>query len=104
MPSAPAAPPLESLTLDFFSGRVGARFTLRHPGGELELALAECRGLGWARPGGREAFTLLFVGPPAPVVAQQMVTLVHPEFRIEDLFVVPLGPGPAGMRYEAVFT
>jgi hypothetical protein len=37
-------------------------------------------------------------------VPQQTVAMQHADMGGFELFVVPLGPGPDGMRYEAVFT
>jgi hypothetical protein len=38
------------------------------------------------------------------LVGQQTFRLSHPELGEFDLFLVPLGPGPEGMRYEAVIS
>ncbi len=72
--------------------------------GNIKLALTEARDLGWSRPGNRQAFSLVFRGPASPVLLQRMYTLTHASLVVEGIFLVPLGPGAEGMRYEAVFT
>lgn len=51
----------------------------------------------------RTAFTLLFRGPPEPILAQQSFQVRHPRLGQFDLFLVPVGADQAGVRYEAVF-
>ncbi len=52
----------------------------------------------------REPFSLLFLGPAEPVLAQQTVPLKHDQLGELLIFLVPLGPKGEGMQYEAVFT
>ena len=93
---------LESFTSETFAPLVGESFRMDVPGGSLDLLLAEVTPLP-SRPTGRQPFTLLFHEPAGRLVPQGMHPMVHPELGPFDLFVVPLGPGPDGMRYEAVF-
>ncbi len=85
---------------DTFAALVGARFTARPSlGGEtLELVLSACAHSPYAAPGG-EAFSLTFHGPAHH--EQQIFTLAHGDETVE-LFLVPVGPEPEGMAYEAV--
>jgi len=56
-------------------------------------------------PGGRQPFSLLFLGPSGPrYLLQGTYHLEHDSLGAFDLFVVPLGPQAGRMRYEAVFT
>lgn len=92
-----------------FAGLVGDTFEVDVPGDErVTLVLQEATLVGHpggTGPGGagREQFSLLFTGPEAPTLAQATWPLTHPGFGDLELFLVPLGPGPRGMRYEAAF-
>ena len=98
----------EELRIETFENRVGEIFRLVVPGGtELALRLSEVTPLSSATspPGStRSPFTLLFHGPLSPWVRQATHRLEHAGLGSLDLFLVPLGPDAAGMRYEAVFT
>jgi hypothetical protein len=95
---------LATITADHFEPRLNDTFTLRVDGGEPALTLAEVRRLGQAlRPGG--AFALTFVAPSgASVLPQAIYALSHPVLGALEIFLVPIGPVPGGMGYEAVFT
>ena len=96
---------LESLTIQDFSGRVGETFTATaEEGRTLALTLRQVDPL--PRPlgdKGREPFSLEFTDEAKDHVPQQTVAVKHPEMGTFELFVVPLGPGPDGMRYQAIF-
>lgn len=98
----------EELRIEAFENRVGEVFRLKVPGEtELALRLSEVTPLSpaTAPPGSpRPPFTLLFHGPLTPWVRQATHRLEHAGLGAFDLFLVPLGPDAAGMRYEAVFT
>ncbi len=51
-----------------------------------------------------EQFSLIFTGVTAPWLRQGLYTLIHPLVKECELFLVPIGPDAAGMRYEAVFS
>jgi GNAT superfamily N-acetyltransferase len=51
-----------------------------------------------------EQFSLIFTGVASPWLQQGLYTLVHPQMRECELFLVPIGPDAAGMRYEAAFS
>lgn len=95
---------IESFTIDTFAGRLGQSFTVDVTGGApFEATLAEATSLGPpGPPTGRAPFSLVFVGPVH--VAQAIYRMGHDEIGSFELFLVPLGPDAAGMRYEAVFT
>lgn len=49
-------------------------------------------------------YSLLFLGPLAPVLPQKIYCFTHSTLGKFDLFIVPVGPTPDGaMRYEAIF-
>jgi len=74
------------------------------PDATLELELIEANPLG-ARPGrGRAPFSILFRGPLAPVMPQQIYALAHEAMGSFEVFIVPVGPGHGGLLYEAIFT
>jgi len=51
-----------------------------------------------------EQFSLMFRGPLAPFCPQAIYTLEHEKLGKFDLFLVPLGPDSAGMRYQVIFS
>jgi hypothetical protein len=96
---------LERLTIDDFGNRVGESFTATAAGGRiLTLTLTSVDELSAPPDGGRKPFSLEFRDDVRDHVPQQTVAIEHTEMGAFDLFVVPLGPGPEGMRYEAIFT
>ena len=96
---------LERLTIDDFRGRVGETFAAASAEGRrLALTLTSVEELP-APPGrARTPFSLEFRDEAQDHVPQQTLAVEHGELGAFDLFVVPLGPGPDGMRYEAIFT
>nr|WP_316643991.1 hypothetical protein [uncultured Roseateles sp.] len=88
-----------------FAPLLGERFELQYAGGEtLSAELIEARPLGKAwLEGGRAPFSLLFKGPSAPALPQQIFRLAHPALQALDVFLVPVEAHADGVRYEAVF-
>lgn len=89
---------------DSFEGHEGETFTIADPPPEVALTLTSVTR--WGRPfadGARQPFTLHFHGPLEPVRPQSTYRLDHESIGPIDLFLVPLGPDEAGMRYESVF-
>ena len=99
----------ETLSISEFTPLVGAAFTIRFPDGTLELTLdaVEPHGTRAPRPDvpalRTEPFSLVFLGPPRPVLPQQTWDLSHPALGTRSIFLVPIGPKDGRMRYEAVF-
>lgn len=52
----------------------------------------------------RTPFSVLFCGPETPILPQNIYRIEHDQLDTMELFLVPVGPGKAGMLYEAVFT
>jgi hypothetical protein len=92
---------MRELRLDEFRGREGEAFELLCGDGVVPLTLTRVQAL---RPSGREAgaFTLDWRGPAEPVLPQAIYTLRQGDDQFE-MFIVPLGQDPDGVRYEAVF-
>ena len=53
----------------------------------------------------REPFSLMFVGPPDPVLPQAIYRMTAPEAGETplEIFIVPLGPEDGGIVYQAIF-
>lgn len=88
-----------------FAPLLGQRFDLRYADEQsLAAELIEARSLGaaWVE-GGRAPFSLLFRGPVAPALPQQIFRLTHPALPELDVFLVPIEARADGVRYEAVF-
>jgi hypothetical protein len=84
-----------------FSGRVGESFDVAAGEDRLSLNLEAAQEVpGSPRPGG--AFRLEFLGPADPVLDQGIYPFEIGEDRYE-IFIVPIGRNPRGIRYEAVF-
>lgn len=94
---------LDSLTAEDFRPHVGTGFRLTDVAGVCELVEVTAQ-QGSVRPGSRFAFSLVFRGPPQPVMEQRIRRLEHDGMGALELFLVPIGPDDAGMLYEAVFT
>jgi len=56
-----------------------------------------------APPPGRAPFSLVFLGPKAPLLPQRIYCFEHRTLGELDIFIVPIGPDEEGMLYEAVF-
>jgi hypothetical protein len=97
---------LKQLTRQTFDPLVNQPFQVALDPGSLSLDLIECKALGSRQPeeGEREPFSLVFQGPPAPALAQQIYAVTHSSIGNIEIFLVPLGPAKGGMKYEAIFT
>lgn len=88
------------LTLSDFAPHLHTRFRVVQPE-DYELELAEVADHSNAQ---LEQFSLFFTGIASPWLPQGSYQLVHPQMGGCELFLVPLGPDAAGMRYQAVFS
>ncbi len=100
---------LKEVTVSVFEECVGSTFRIQaDPGRSFDAKLIEVTPVG-SRSGGsgavaqRDAFSIVFRGPAEPVLPQRIYTLEHTKLGRFELFLVPIGPGADGMRYEAVF-
>jgi hypothetical protein len=94
---------LEGLTADDFTPHLGDRFRL-HAGEAtvLEVELIDVQEA-TATDGGRTPFSLVFRGPVEPLLPQSIYRFEHDTLDPFEVFIVPIGPDEAGMRYEVVF-
>ena len=96
---------LRSVTIETFASRIGERFRLSAGDGQsMDAKLIEATPLGASACGGRQPFSIVFLGPAAPVWPQRIYRVEHEALDPLDLFLVPIGPRDGGMMYEAVFT
>jgi hypothetical protein len=96
---------LEQLTLADFKPLEGDELLIRFGDHEQAGTLVQARPVVGGAPQGREPFSLVVrSGSPDRHWPQGIYTLVHPEHGELDLFMVPIGPDEAGMRYEVTFS
>ncbi len=71
----------------------------------VELELVEVKGYESKlnEQGGLERFSVFFSGPANFLLPQYTYTLTHEKMGEFEIFLVPVGRGEAGFRYEAVF-
>jgi hypothetical protein len=95
---------LDKLTRGDFGPLLGSSFRLEADGASLELKLIAADAAGASRSGTpRQPFSLLFHGPHAPLLAQQIYPLEHTALGLLEIFLVPIGPDDQGQRYQAIF-
>ena len=96
---------LETLTHEDFRPRVGETFTFAtDEGGSRSVELQDVEVLEGPDDGKRAPFSLMFRDSAAQPFPQQTVQVSHPDMGEFPLFVVALGAGDEGARYQAVFT
>jgi len=95
--------PLDSLTAEDFRPHLSTAFRLMDESVECELIEVTAQE-GSALAGSRVAFSVVFRGPPQPVLEQRIRRLEHDRLGVLELFLVPIGLDDTGMLYEAVFT
>lgn len=101
-------PSLAELSAEHFRPLLSQTFVLHRPeGGALSLKLSEVTPARWARSGGaRAAFSVIFHCPELPAgqyIRQGSYRFEHPQLGTQELFITPVAPDSAGVRYEAVF-
>lgn len=97
---------LDTLSHTDFEPLVSQAFVVVHAHGALGLELVEVSVMDerHSDPRRRLAFSLVFHGPAEPTLAQGTYTLRNATLGELAVFMVPLGPVDAGLRYEVVFT
>ena len=96
---------LENFTLTTFADRIGETFRVDEGARPLELRLVDASA-GPSRTAPRERrapFSVVFLGPPEPVLPQRIYRLRNDNLGEFEIFIVPIGPAGDGMQYEAVF-
>ena len=97
---------LAGLAAADFEPLVGSDFAVPVPGtdgGFFPLRLIGVEKL-QGPPGHRQAFSLQFEGPGAPLFGHSVQRLVHPGLGELEVFLGPVGVTPTGVAYEAVFS
>jgi hypothetical protein len=99
-------PEVDDVSLEKFSTLIGDRFAVHsNEAGELAVTLSEASALSdRPSPTGRIPFSILFDGPPEPILPQRIYPLEHPLLGRLELFLVPLQPESGRARYQAIFT
>lgn len=97
---------LETFTCATFEPHLGDLFRLGAGDGQgADLVLIEAAVLPTSAADRlRPPFSIIFRGPPGPLISQGIHRLEHTGIGTFDLFLVPIGPDADGMRYEAVFS
>jgi hypothetical protein len=94
---------LSEPTVATFEPLVGDRFGVGEGSTAVELVLESATAAGeW--PGGRDPFSLVFLGPGEPMLPQAIHVLRHAGLGVLEIFLVPIERGDDGVRYEAIFT
>lgn len=91
----------EQLKSSGFSAALHEAFTVSAidaPSCQREVTLVELRNR--PAPAGYEQFSLQFVGPVEPVMAQGTYQFVHHALGELHLFMVPVGKSAGGVQYE----
>lgn len=101
---------LAELRSSDFAAHLNESFDLRLEGhAPIPLTLGSVTELGESPKEGQETayrrpFSLIFREPRNLYLPQAIYPLHHETLGTLDIFLVPIGPDPAGMRYEAIFT
>ena len=96
----------EKLTEETFAKHLNTKFRVKldlpQP---VELELIEVKGYQnkAEEQGGMERFSAFFSGPSDVPLTQRTYPLQHEQLGEFELFLVPIGRGESGLRYEAVF-
>ena len=92
---------MRNLTFDDFADKEGAAYEVLTQDGALPVTLAQVQPLADSgREGG--SFRLLFLGPQEPILPQAIYPFRSGD-ETDDIFIVPIGRGPNGTHYEAIF-
>ena len=100
---------LEKLEVTDFIKHLNTTFQFSSNTGEqVEVRLVEVTEIGSSNAPTddikrRKSFSIVFAGPPQPILPQGIHTLHHSEMKTVKLFIVPIGQDNEGIRYEAVF-
>lgn len=97
---------LETFTVDTFAARFGERFAVATEAGAVDVELVEAAELDPRRRGAsntRVPFSVVFLGPPDPLLPQGTYRFDHQGLGGFEIFIVPIGRDEDGVRYEAVF-
>ncbi len=94
---------LDALKPEDFEPLIGGVLVLEVPGGPVDCELTQVRRLALHSVRAHPPFALILRGPRSRPFAQGTYPVRHPEHGRLELFVVPVGPDPAGLCYEITF-
>ena len=93
---------LEEFTYDTFARHLHTQFQVAY--GAAHSAVAELiEACERPAPQGYKAYSIVFRGPPAPLLPQGMRRFKHDAIGTFDLFTVPIRQDQHSVYYEAVF-
>jgi len=101
--------PLDQLSFEDFAQWVKTRFRVAMASEEsIELELVEATPARTFSPAGAkgpvfESFSLIFLGPGNRVLPQRSYWFESDDAGRFELFIVPIGMEPKGIKYEAAF-
>lgn len=96
---------LDDATRDTFASCSAKTYRVElEEGHTVELELIEAADVGSRRKSGRQPFSVLFKGPPEPLLPQRTYRLRNDELGELELFLVPVGADAEAVDYEAIFT
>lgn len=96
---------LDTLTLNRWRECLAQDFQVHlDPEVKLDLKLISVTPLSAASSYRRQPYSLLFVGPLAPLLPQAIYPLKNESMGELEIFLVPLGPQGKTLLYEAIFT
>jgi hypothetical protein len=93
---------VENLTRRDFENLPAGALRIEFQGEQLPLAILEFRDLPPVSPRSCP-FAVILGGPPTPMVAQGIHTLLHPDHGPLSLFIVPIGRDADSVQYELIF-
>lgn len=98
--------PAADCTLDRFEPLLDEPFEISDGSGTVIATLIEAVDLRETQGAGLRSrqFSLVWRGPPGAVLPQRIYSVRHPAIGTRELFLVSIGSGEDGARYEAVFT
>lgn len=95
---------LDRLRIEDFEPLRNRPIAVTAQGVSLNLELCEVKRLTAHAMRQEAPFALILRAPRgAAAIGQGMIRLAHPELGEFELFLVPIGPDSAGMRYEITF-
>jgi hypothetical protein len=94
---------LEEITHQIFESIIGETINLKAGDVSFEVKVDAVNLLRNDSGQRRQPFFVELQADSAENHGQQMYELSHPELGVLSLFLVPIGPGEQGMRYEIVF-
>ncbi len=94
---------LEEITHQSFESIVGETIDLKAGDDSFQAKVEAVSLLRTSSGQRRQPFSVELQAENAYNHGQQVYELSHPDLGVLSLFLVPLGPGKEGMRYEIVF-